>query len=106
MAIHAFLFIARPCIKHRPVCQHGPPLVRDMQNISMAFPALLIFERRIGFLALKRMVILAHVPGKMDDDIFDPMDRFGKKEIERVMGGGQMAVHAVGHKSLGIIHVA
>ena len=105
MAIHAFFFITGPGEKHRPVSQHGSPLVGDMQNGAMALPALLIFKGGIGFLALELVVVLAHVLGEMDNDILDSMERFGKKEIEGVMGGGQMAVHTIGHKSLGIIHV-
>ena len=106
MAVHAFFFIAGPGKKHCPMSQHGSPLVGDMQNVAMAFPALLIFKGGIGFLALKLMVILIHVLSEMDNDVFYSMDRFGKKEIEGIMGGGQMAVHTVGHKPLGIVYVA
>ncbi len=49
------------------------------------------------------MIILAHVLGKMNINIFYAVYGFGIKKIKCVMGGRQMAVHAVRHKSLGIV---
>ena len=69
----------------------------------MTFLALFIFKGRIGFLALEFMIVLTHVLGKMDENVFNPMSGLGKKEVECVVGCGEMTVHAVGYKSLGII---
>lgn len=83
--------------------QHGAPLIRDVENIPVAFLALLIFKRGIGGLARLVMVIFIH--GEMDDDVFDAMGRFCIEEIEGVMGGREMAVHAISHKPLGIVYM-
>ena len=41
----------------------------------------------------------------MDVDILDAVGGLGEKEVEGVVGRRQVAVHAVGHEPLGIVHV-
>jgi hypothetical protein len=103
VAIHATLFIAWPGINDRSVGEHGTSLVWDIKDVSMAFLALFIFKRGIGSLAVLFMII--GFLGKMNDDIPDAMHGLGIEEVVGIMGGRQMAVHAVGHESLGVIHM-
>jgi len=101
MTIHALLFIAGPGIHDRPVRQHGAPIVGNIKKIAMAFLALDVFKRRIGGPAVLVMIIF--ILNKMDKNIFDAVPGLGIKEIKRVVRCRQMTVHAVGHKSLGVI---
>ena len=71
----------------------------------MAFLALFIFKRRIGFLALVFVIVLTHVLGKMNENVFNSMGGLGKKEVECIVGCRQMAIHAVGYKSLGVVYM-
>ena len=76
-----------------------------MQNVPVAFPALIVLERRVRDPALFFVVVVGFVLCKMDEDILDAVGGFGVKKVEGVMGRGQMAVHAVRHKPLGIVHM-
>jgi hypothetical protein len=103
MAVYTFFFISFSWIQNCPVGQHGPPFIRDIQKISVAFPALRIFKCFIG-------VFTAFFPvigpiGKMNKYIFDAVDRLCIEEIYCILGGRQMAVHAIGDKSLGIVYM-
>lgn len=42
----------------------------------------------------------------MDDNVFDAVQGLGIEEIKRVVRRRQVAVHTVGHKTLGVIDVA
>ena len=85
VAIHASFLIAGSGVDDRPVGEHGPPFVRDIQEIAMAFLALLIFERGVsrepGFL------VIVFVLGEMNDDVFDAVRGLGVEKVERIMGG-------------------
>ncbi len=70
----------------------------------MAFLALVIVERGIGLLSLFLVVIFALE--KMDEDVLGTMKGFGIKKVKGVVGSRQMAIHAVGHKSLLIVHMS
>ena len=83
--------------------QHGSPLVRDVENIAVTLLTLFIFKRGIGGLARLFMVVFIH--GEMDDDVFDAVGGLCIEKIEGIMGGGQMTVHAIRHKTLGIVHM-
>jgi len=102
VTIDALFFITGPGIEYRPVGQHGPPFVRDVEDISMAFLALIVFERRISLLAILFMIVFIQNKD-VYEQIFDAVPCFGVKEIKGVMGGREMTVHTVCHKSLGII---
>ena len=41
----------------------------------------------------------------MNDDVFNAMGGLGIKKVESVMGRGKMAIHTIGHKSLGIVYM-
>jgi hypothetical protein len=84
------------------VGQHGPPFVRDIKNISVAFLALIVFEGGIGLLAVLFVIIFIQNED-VYKQIFDAVPRFGVKEVKCVMGGGKMTVHTVGYESLGVI---
>jgi hypothetical protein len=103
MAIHAFLFITGPCIKHGPVSQHGTAFIRDIQDVSVAFLALIVGKRCIGFLAV--LFVVVFILRKMHKDILDAVKGLGIKELKGFMGCRQMTIHTVGHKTLGIIYV-
>jgi len=70
----------------------------------MAFLALVIPKRSIGFLPLFLVVILTLE--KMDEDVLGAMKGFGIEKVKGVVRSRQMAIHAVGHKSLFIIHMS
>ena len=79
MAIHTFLLIPGTRIDYGLVCQHGTPLVRNIENIPMAFSALFIFEIGIGFLAVFFVIILP--TNKMKDQVFEAVKGLGEKEF-------------------------
>jgi hypothetical protein len=73
-----------------------------MKDISVAFLALIVFEGGIGLLAI--LFVIIFIQNKdVYEQILHTVPRFGVKEIKSVMGGGEMTVHTVGHKSLGVI---
>lgn len=74
MAVDTSLLISGAGIDHRSMGQHGAPLVRDVENITVTFLTLLIFKGGIGGLARLVMVIFIH--GEMDDDIFYAVECF------------------------------
>ena len=103
MTIHAFLLITRPGIDHVTVRKHGTTLVGNVKEITMTFLALVIVERGIGLLPLFFVVIFALK--KMDEDVLGTVKGFGIKKVKGVVRSRQMAIHAVGHKALGIVHM-
>ena len=103
MAVHTFFFIARSRIDDCSMGQHGAAFVRNIQQISVALHALLIFKRSIGCLAIFLPIIFAlH---KVNDDVLNAVERLLIEKIKGIVGGGQMAIHAVGNKSLGVVDV-
>jgi hypothetical protein len=103
MTINALLFIAGPGINHVTVSQHGAAFIRDVQEIAMAFLALLVFERGVSFLPLLFMIILFLI--KVDENVLGTMKGLGVEELQGILGRWQMAVHAVGHETLLVVHV-
>ena len=70
----------------------------------MAFLALVILKGGIGFTSLFFVVILALE--KVEEDVLGTVPGFGIEEVKGVVWRRQMAIHAVGHKSLGIVHMS
>jgi hypothetical protein len=103
MTIHAFLLVTWPSIDHVTVSQHGATFVRDVEKIAMTFLALIVFERGIGFLPLFLVIIFCL--DEMDKYVFGSVKGLGIEEVEGVVWGGQMTIHAVGHKTLFIVHM-
>jgi hypothetical protein len=103
MAIHTSLLIAGPGIQYRPVGQHGPSLVWDIKDISMALLALLVLEEGISLLAISFVIVF--LLEEMYNHVLDAMRSFGIEELKGVVGSREMTVHTVRHKSLGVIHV-
>ena len=81
--------------------QHGTPFIGNIQNVPMALLTLLVLKGCIRRLPILLPII--RLPREVNHDILDAMGRLGKKEIEGIMGSGEMAVHAVGDKALGIV---
>lgn len=103
VAVHTTFFIAGPCVEHRPMRQHGSALVGNVDNIAMAFLTLIVFKGGIsGFTSLG---VVVTVLSEMGENVPDAVKGLGIKEFVSVMGCGQMAIHAVGDKPLGIVHV-
>jgi hypothetical protein len=84
--------------------QHGPSFVWNMEDISMAFLALVILKGGIGLLTIFFVVIFIQNKD-MHEQIFDAVRRFGVEEVNGVVGGGEMTIHTVCHKPLGVIDV-
>jgi len=103
MAIHTLFVISRPGIKHRPMRQHGASFIRNIENISMAFQALVIRKRSVCLFSLFFVVICFRPLGKMAPDILYAMSCLCIEKAESILRGRQVAVHAIRHKSLGIV---
>lgn len=84
MTIYAFLLITRPGIDNVTVSKHGATFVWNVKEITMAFLALIILERSVGFLSLFFMVIFALE--KMDQNVLGTVKGFGIEEIKGVVG--------------------
>ena len=83
--------------------QHGAAFVRHGQQVAMTLLAFGIVERRVGGLPVFLAVVC--FDGKMLDHVFDTVKRFGEKEVKCFVGCGQVAIHAVGDESLGVVHM-
>jgi hypothetical protein len=104
MTIYAFLLITRPGIDHVTVSKHSTTFVWNVKKITMALLALVISKGGIGLLPLFFMVILALE--KMDEDVLGTVKSFGIEKVKGVVGSRQVAIHAVGDKSLFIVHMS
>ena len=104
MTIYAFLLITRPGIDHVTVSKHGTAFVWNVKEVTMAFLALVILERGIGLLPLYLVVVFTLE--EMDEDVLGTVKGFGIEEVKGVVGSRQMAIHAVGHKSLFVVHMS
>jgi len=103
MAIHTSLLIAGSGIYYRSVGEHGPPFIRDIQEITMAFLALFIPERRIGCQPV--FLVVVFILCEMNNDILNAMGGLGVEKIEGVLWGWQMAIHTIRNKALRIIYM-
>ena len=103
MAVHTLFLVTGPRINNRPVGQHGPAFIRDIQEVSVTFLALLILKGGISNLSVSLMIV--GVLGKMNDNVFNAMHGLGVEKVEGIVGGGKMTIHTVGHKALGIVHM-
>ena len=103
MTINALLFISRPGIDHVTVSQHGPTFVWDIEKIAMAFLALVVGERGVGFLPLFFVVIF--FLKEMNHNVSGAMPGFVVEKLHCVLWGWQMAVHAVSHETLLVVHM-
>jgi len=101
MAIYAPFLVTGPGIDNRPMGQHGSSFVRDVQKVAVALLALLIFKGGISSLAVTIMVV--GLLGKMNDNVFNAVGGLGVEEVECIVRGRQVTIHAVGHKALGIV---
>ena len=103
MAVHTSLFVTGPGIHNRPMGQHGPTFIRDIQEVAVTFLALLVLKG--GISGFSGTLMIVGVPGKMNNDVFDPMDGLGVEKVDGIVGSGKMTIHTVGHKALGIVHM-
>ena len=104
MTIYAFLLVTWPSVDHVTVSKHSATFVWNVEEIAMAFLTLVILERGIGLLPLFFVVILALE--KMDEDVLGTVKSLGIEKVNGVVGSGQMAIHAVGHKALFVVHMS
>jgi hypothetical protein len=105
VAVHALFLIAFSGIEYSPVCQHSASFVWDVKNIAVALLALIVGEIRIGFFFLQCVVIVAHILGKMNIDVFNAVGGFSIKKVEGVMRSRQVTIHAIGHEAVGVVDV-
>ena len=103
MTINALLFVSGPGIDHVTVSQHGTAFVWDIEKIAMTFLALVVGKRSVSLLPLFVVIIL--FLKEVDENVLGTMKGLGIEELEGVMRGGQMAVHAIGHKTLLVVHM-
>jgi len=103
MAIHTFFLIARSRVDHGSMSQHCASFIRYIQQVSMALQALLVFKRRIGSFAVFGLIVFTL--NEMNKDIFNTMKSLLVEKIKGVVGGRQMAIHAIGHKTLGVVNM-
>lgn len=79
MAVNTFFHISVSGKQNIPVGHHGAALVRNIYDISMALPALLVLKRRIGFFFFQGMVVLGHILGEMNVDVLDSVGGLSKR---------------------------
>jgi hypothetical protein len=101
MAIHTFILIAGPGVDYGFMRQHGPAFVRYIEQVSMALHTLLVFKRSIGGFAVFSSIVFFQ--NEVDKKIFYAMKGFLVEKIKGILGGRQMAVHAIGDKALTVI---
>lgn len=85
--------------------KHGSALIRHGQEIAMTLQALGIFDALVGFFPLFFADVVVASGGYVNGHVLDAVPGFGEKEIHRVMRSRQVAVHAIGHQPLWIVHM-
>ena len=103
MTIKTAQLIPRPRIEYRPMGQHGPAFIRHMDDVLVAFEALLIFYGSIGLLPALLMIVWAHE--KVGRHVFEAVEGLGVKKVERVLWRGKMTVHADRYEALTVVDV-
>ena len=81
--------------------QHGPSFIGDVQDISVPFKTLLIFEGCIRLFTILFMIVF--ILNEMDNYVFDSVSCFCIEEIKGIVGSGKMAIHTICNEPLGII---
>ena len=104
VAVHTLFGIAWPGIDHRPMGQHGPPFLRDVKQIPVALLALLVLEGSIGLLAVFFMIVC--VLREMNGNVLHAIPGLGVEKVHGIVRSGQVTIHAVGHKALGVVHMS
>jgi hypothetical protein len=80
MAVHAFLFIARPRIDDGSVSQHGAALIRDVKQVAVALHALFVLKRSIGrFTIFFAIVFALH---EVNEYVFNAVQRLLIEKIK------------------------
>ena len=101
MAVHTLLLVTWSGVDYRPMGQHCSAFVRDKEKVAVAFLTLFVLKRSIGLIAI--LVMIVSLLGKMNDNVFNAMESLGVEEVQRIVGGRQVTVRAVGYKTLGIV---
>ena len=87
MTVHTFFLIPFPGVNNGPVRQHGAAPVGNVQQIPVAFEALVVVKAGIGRLPGRLSIVF---PGqKMNPHILDALIGFRKEEIEHILGATQ-----------------
>jgi hypothetical protein len=105
VTVQTFFFIPGPWIENRAMRQHGSPFIGQIEEIAMAFPALGILNGGVRLFTTLDPIIGLRPFFEMDENVLQPMQCLGIEKIEGIMGRGQVAVHAISHKPLSIIHM-
>jgi len=103
VAIYTFFLITWSGINHVAVSQHGSTFVGNVQQVAVTFLALIILEGGVSYLTI--FLVIVSALGKMDDDVLDAVPGFCIEKLEGVVRGREMAIHAVGHEALLIVHM-
>lgn len=101
MAVHALLLVTWSGVDYRPMGQHRPTFVRNIEKVAVAFLTLFVFKGCIRLIAILLMIV--SLLGEMNDNVFNAMESLGVEEVKRIVGGRQVTVHAVGYKTLGVV---
>ena len=83
MAFKTAFLISRPGIDHRPVGQHGAPLIGQIDDVAVAFQTLVVFDGGVGPFPVLLMIVRGH--GKVGHDVFDAMEGLGVEELKGVL---------------------
>ena len=103
MTINALLFVSGSGIDHVTVSQHGTAFIWDIEKIAMTFLALVVGEGGVSFLPLLIVIIL--LLKEVDENVLGAMKGLGVEELYGILGSRKMAVHAVSHKALLVVHM-
>ena len=86
MAIQTSFLVPRPCVQDSATRQHGASFVWDVVDIAVTFLTLGVFNLLIRLLPILFRVVF--ILRKVDDDIFNAVERFCVEKVEGVGGGG------------------
>jgi hypothetical protein len=104
MTIDTFFLISRFGIQHRTVGQHGTALIWHVEQIAVAFLALPVIKSGIGIIA--RFFPVVFTRKEMYRHVLDAMVSLCKEKVEGVLGGWQVAIHAIDDNTGGIVGMA
>ena len=98
VTIYASFFITFSWKKDCSMSQHGAALIRDIEDIAVAFLALVVSKRSIGLLSV--LLIVIFFLSKMLHHILYPVSCLGIEEIKGIVRRRQMTVHTISHEPL------
>ncbi len=107
VTVHALLLHAGHGVENLLVGEHGPTVARKILDVAVAFEALGVLEGCVSLAAIfGPVVVVGGVHHEMGNHVFDPVEGLHIEEVDGVVGGREMAVHAVRHEALPVVDVA